>query len=1155
MAVNNVMLAIHEKKTSSVEMYRPLRQYIAFHYSEREAHNLEDDLQAVRLMRSDVERPSDSPDARRDLLHSYYRALCVMESRFPISPDRDHINAISFTWCDAFKPNKKATQQNIHLEKAALLFNLGAVYSQIALSADRTSANGLKQACSSFQSSAGAFAFLKDNESAKAAVGGAATVDLSGECAGMLEKLMLAQAQECFFEKVIADGKPPGLCAKVARQVGIYYEEAHAALNLPPLNLHFDRTWISHVQLKAAQFYAEACYRFGLELHEKEEIAEEIARLKSGITALADAKKSLKGVAAPLLEAVTRLDANLNQNLERATKENDRVYLMRVPASNSLPPLPTASLVKPTPMTEILDASKEKMFTTLVPDSSAKSLSKYTEMVDDIIRTQAEKLQQGSEITRVRLKEMDLPDSILALEGDFTLPVDLKEDVEAVQIVGGPSGLEAELQQLKDLRRVNQELLVQTEELLQKELREDSQFRSQFGTRWTRPHSSTLTKNLQDRLNRFAGNLKQAAESDARIERAAREHSTLMGILDHRPIEAALPSLARPIMSLDANEDAIVGALKQSLRQLETLGAQRAGLEDMLKEMKRKVQLLPCPILQFWKSIIGRNIEKEDRKLQRATSIRNGCPLPLKDAHEFHETIAHADDDILPKLMTTTGSHEDLFRKEISKYDHICEEIAKNIEAQEQLLLQIQEHHSIWAQGPMREVWAPWLGCPGFGKELHVGAMVDLKELKGVHLDTEMLVMPEKGVKGLFDFIDKHEIHKAENIDIGRRIDFLRKGYNTAVSYRLHKIRNFLERKLLRAMVAQNDHFSAVFNLEDYRASREKTCKQIAAAVSKFREIKDNINEGLKFYVTLQPCWPAALSPSLTWLVYKCKNREISVIHSSQPSSILRSSFTIDFFQTMHFPTPFDSSRFLDAAEARFFPFLVGQMYRMCGLKRWGEQTMMPLEVSEVLELHDAITNVKQQCSDFVMTRNIQCREMIEDVQRQVAEVATTILQLDNNHHKELSLNPQIPKARHIIHAHLITNLQSRQQVDFHSLSLHIPHLSNPPTMPQCLQAVIISLNNQQVAMNMGNLLTQGGVVRITMPTHSNLDLTLHLTLSLSNLEHTLHPLTLYIPRREGRHGNEPQGLSLLVPTPLARTENSGLHDLFYRRGGGGALF
>ena len=55
-------------------------------------------------------------------------------------------------------------------------------------------------------------------------------------------------------------------------------------------------------------------------------------------------------------------------------------------------------------------------------------------MVDDIIRTQAEKLQQGSELACVRLKEMDLPDSILALEGNSTLPSYIKEDVETVQI-------------------------------------------------------------------------------------------------------------------------------------------------------------------------------------------------------------------------------------------------------------------------------------------------------------------------------------------------------------------------------------------------------------------------------------------------------------------------------------------------------------------------------------------------------------------------------------------------------------------------------------------------------------------------------------------------------------------------------------------------
>lgn len=35
-------------------------------------------------------------------------------------------------------------------------------------------------------------------------------------------------------------------------------------------------------------------------------------------------------------------------------------------------------------------------------------------------------------------------------------------------------------------------------------------------------------------------------------------------------------------------------------------------------------------------------------------------------------------------------------------------------------------------------------------------------------------------------------------------------------------------------------------------AACEKCFKQIEAAVAKYREIKENINEGLKFYVTLQ---------------------------------------------------------------------------------------------------------------------------------------------------------------------------------------------------------------------------------------------------------------------------------------------------------------
>ncbi|KAL7001057.1 bck1-like resistance to osmotic shock, partial [Sarracenia purpurea var. burkii] len=220
----NFMLSVSEKKTVSVDLYRPLRSYIVSNYSEREAQNLEDDLQTLKRLRADAERATaDSLPARRDLLQNYYRSLCAVESRFPISGDKDHVNAVTFTWHDAFKNKQKASQQNIHLEKAAVLFNLGAVHSQIGLTFDRSSIEGRRQASHAFIAAAGAFAFLRDNESAKASMGSSATVDVSVECAGMLERLMLAQAQECVFENTIAKGSTPGVCAKISRQVSVSY--------------------------------------------------------------------------------------------------------------------------------------------------------------------------------------------------------------------------------------------------------------------------------------------------------------------------------------------------------------------------------------------------------------------------------------------------------------------------------------------------------------------------------------------------------------------------------------------------------------------------------------------------------------------------------------------------------------------------------------------------------------------------------------------------------------------------------------------------------------------------------------------------------------------------------------------------------------------
>lgn len=82
--------------------------------------------------------------------YRYYKALTVMETRFPISKDKGHV-MMSFTWYDAFRASKRAEQYSIHFEKAAVMFNLGAVLTQQALACDRTQDAGMKDAAKKFQ--------------------------------------------------------------------------------------------------------------------------------------------------------------------------------------------------------------------------------------------------------------------------------------------------------------------------------------------------------------------------------------------------------------------------------------------------------------------------------------------------------------------------------------------------------------------------------------------------------------------------------------------------------------------------------------------------------------------------------------------------------------------------------------------------------------------------------------------------------------------------------------------------------------------------------------------------------------------------------------------------------------------------------------------
>jgi hypothetical protein len=171
---------------SSPSATASLRQYNACAYSDRDAATADDDLCTVRdLCAASVKAPAlpdpSSLDQRHASLLAYARTLALVEPRFPVSADRAHVHSLSFTWNDAFKTSKKANLPSLHLERAAVFFNLAAVHSQIALAADRVTDVRIRTACGAFQSSAGAFALLRESGLAAKGKGGGRRCGKGGE--------------------------------------------------------------------------------------------------------------------------------------------------------------------------------------------------------------------------------------------------------------------------------------------------------------------------------------------------------------------------------------------------------------------------------------------------------------------------------------------------------------------------------------------------------------------------------------------------------------------------------------------------------------------------------------------------------------------------------------------------------------------------------------------------------------------------------------------------------------------------------------------------------------------------------------------------------------------------------------------------------------
>jgi hypothetical protein len=468
---------------------------------------------------------------------------------------------------DAFT-HKPTSQFSLAYEKASIIFNISAVLSCHANHQNRHEDTGLKTAYHSFQASAGMFTYINENFLH------APSADLSRDTVKTLIQVMLAQAQEVFLEKQVADQKKVGLLAKLASQGAYLYAQALEGVQLNVTSAIFERVWLlvtqvrkfyrtsgwkclrytnSHVsnanreQIKAshvaslAQFYqaladndANAHGVAISRLQVAEGLAREANRTANSFPSTVPANSNLTSETGVILGDITRRHLSLIQEkFAEFTKDNDFIYHQPVPAEAALSAIPKLPAAKAIPVSELYQGQDIQriigpdIFQRIVPMAVTESASMYDEEKAKLVRSEAERVEIANDEMAASLDYLKLPGSLDILKGakdwDTAVDSDFRKWCDEL------AGHEGFSQSFEELGRNKQQVNTLLEESMKSLDMEESvceKMRSKYGEDWTQQPSSRLTATLRSDIRNYRQAIEEASTSDAQLYSTFRQYES-----------------------------------------------------------------------------------------------------------------------------------------------------------------------------------------------------------------------------------------------------------------------------------------------------------------------------------------------------------------------------------------------------------------------------------------------------------------------------------------------------------------------------------------------------------------------------------------------------------------------------------------------------
>ncbi|CAL4109334.1 unnamed protein product, partial [Meganyctiphanes norvegica] len=237
-------------------------------------------------------------------------------------------------WCDIYS-SMVYNVSDIKYEMACVLYNIGALHTELGAMDQRNTPDGMKISCTHFQCSAWAFQNLRDTYSQPR------ESDLSPTLMTFMYNVALAQAQECILEKSMTDNRKPTIIAKVAMQVVEYlrtamknlaHGKAQDAAVADIVGSRQLKTWQRYCEFKQAYHLAVALLYQGMQAEEQQKMGERLAYYQAAVEKLGEASKMAKNLdnKDQITETLTFANDVMAGKLTAAQKENEFVYHEKV---------------------------------------------------------------------------------------------------------------------------------------------------------------------------------------------------------------------------------------------------------------------------------------------------------------------------------------------------------------------------------------------------------------------------------------------------------------------------------------------------------------------------------------------------------------------------------------------------------------------------------------------------------------------------------------------------------------------------------------------------------------------------------------------------------------------------------------------------------